>query len=269
MWDRFASEGALAGGKEYANLGQLLERAIGEIGEDKGQKFFDLYTDFLAAAAQRSKSEDAIRNASYYQHRLAQGERIPVPRWDKERKRLVIDERIPEENYHRWAPMHLVKIHESLRKEGFDPYKSPKTASLAQGFKGNHKPVPIDVHDVRRSGLLDARGEPMTTPGRAGYAPIERWIQDRAAETGLTPLQYRSSVRVASAALTGMRSSTEPLIRQIARRIEITARKHGLSSEEVFRRWVRGEMPLLSLGGALAAGAAISETDDAADVDSI
>jgi len=268
-WDRFASEGALAGGKEYSDLGQLRERAIGEIGEDKGQKFFDLFTDFLAAAAQRSKSEDAIRNASYYQNRLAQGKGIPVPRWDKERKRLVIDERIPKENYLPSTAMQLLKIHESLAKEGLDSSKSPKTASLAQGFKGNHKPVPIDVHDVRRFGLLDARGHPMTTPGRAGYAPIERWIQDRAAEKGLTPLQYRSSVRIASAALTRLRSSTDPLIRQIARRIEITARKHGLSSEEVFRRWVRGEMPLLSLGGALAVGLATPETDDAADADPI
>src|SRR5262249_27717466 len=97
---------------------------------------------------------------------------------------------------------------------------------------------------------------------------MERVYQQAAGEMDLPPAQFRSSVRIANAEKTGLRSSTDPLLRQLERRIEITARKHGLSSEEVFRRWLRGEMPLLSLGGALAAGAAISDSDDATGPDS-
>jgi hypothetical protein len=70
----------------------------------------------------------------------------------------------------------------------------------------------------------------------------------------MTPAQYQSSAWIGGAEQTGVRSRQSPFLDMIEARILLTAKKLDLKPEEVLRRFIRGEIPLWSFGGAAAAG---------------
>ena len=203
----------------------------------------------------QSPRVQSIRNASYYFHLNQQGLPIPQPR--REGSRLVLDERIPRVYWHRLQPMYALKINEILKEGRLPPLQNPKSASLAENSQGNQRPVVWDIHDSKRERLVNSKGNLLRTPG-AMYPHLEDLVQRWARALDLSPARYRSAVRAGAAKQTGLRSPVEPLLRTIERRIEATADKYGRSKEEMFRRLARGEIPLISLGGAAILGGASS-----------
>jgi hypothetical protein len=79
----------------------------------------------------------------------------------------------------------------------------------------------------------------------------------------MTPAQYQASGWIGGAEQTGVRSKLTPWLDSLEARIRLTAKERGLDAEEMLRRFIRGELPLYSIGGASIAGAAFRPGDEA------
>jgi hypothetical protein len=82
---------------------------------------------------------------------------------------------------------------------------------------------------------------------------------------GLTPAQYQASAWLGGAEQTGVRSRLTPWLDNFEARVVLSAKKLGLKKEEMLRRFIQGELPLWSLGGAAVVGTAsqpAGETDE-------
>jgi hypothetical protein len=244
--------GAERGGREYYNTEPLREAFIGERGSNKGQGAYDEYYNILGATSLGSTVEANIRNAAYHYMRSQQGFPPPVSYWDGKRWRLA--EPLPHPWGHYLQGLHAKKIREVLARGSLSPLTDQKSASFVQNLRGNQMPLTIDRHNTRLLGVTGARGQPVDAPPRQGYGFLEGLQQEEAPRQGMTPAQYQSSAWIGGAEQTGVRSRQSPFLDMIEARILLTAKKLDLKPEEVLRRFIRGEIPLWSFGGAAAAG---------------
>lgn len=108
--------------------------------------------------------------------------------------------------------------------------------------------------------MRDALKQPgfwQSAPSKATeYGPLEAWQQEKLApKVGMAPAQFQGNVWVGAGDVTGLGSPPETLIETIAARVLYTAQVMGKSPEEVLRKYVRAEIPLLGLGaGAVTLG---------------
>jgi hypothetical protein len=100
----------------------------------------------------------------------------------------------------------------------------------------------------------------VNAPPQTGYGFIERLEQAEASKLGLTPAQYQASAWIGGANQTGVRSSLVPWLDSFEARVALSAEKWGITKDEMLKRFIRGELPLISLGGAAAAGTALPST---------
>lgn len=156
-----------------------------------------------------------------------------------------------------FAGLHAKKIAEVLQQRGVPPIQNAKTASFAQNLFNNQRPITIDRHNARLWDLRDAQGRPRDVPPQVSYGFLEQLQQAEAAKLGMTPAQYQASSWIGGANQTGVRSRLAPWLDTFETRVALTAKKYQLSQEEVLRRFIRGELSLLSVGGAAAAGSDI------------
>jgi len=97
---------------------------------------------------------------------------------------------------------------------------------------------------VRDPGLWSSK------PNENEYGAYEAWQRDQAEKMGLSTAQYQASMWTGGAAETGMASPPEPFLRTIESRVLYTAERMGLDPEMVLDRFLKGSIPLLSVGGA-------------------
>jgi hypothetical protein len=167
--------------------------------------------------------------------------------------------------------------------------RNPKPASYAQNIAGNQLPATVDTHAARLPALLSRdprflessvrvevpgggyemlrpRGmltsgeltldQALARPGfwygmpeRNEYAAMERYYQDLARRRDMSTAQAQASTWVGGGERTGLLSEPLPLLRIIENRIRHTAQQRGERPAEVLRKMIRGEAPLLSIGG--------------------
>lgn len=244
--------GAERGGREFYNTEPLREWSIAEFGPEKGQAAYDEFFDLVGATSMGSRLEDNVRNAAYHYMRSQQGFPPPVPYWDGKAWRLA--EPPPPPWRHYLQGLHAKKVGEVLARGSLSPLNNQKSASFVQNLRGNQRPVTIDRHNARLLGVKGAHGRPVDAPPKEGYGFLERLQQEEAAKLGMTPAQYQASAWIGGAEQTGVRSSQSPFLDTFTARVVLTAKKLGLKPEEVLRRFLRGEIPLWSFGGAATAG---------------
>ncbi|MGA7487238.1 MAG: hypothetical protein WBW74_09935 [Xanthobacteraceae bacterium] len=261
--DEAARQGAERGGREFYNTEPLRERFVGELGPERGQAAYDEYIRLVGATSPVSRVEENIRNAAYHYMRSQQGFPPPVARWNGEKWRLP--EPPPSPWGHIAQGLHAKKVGEVLAQGDLPPLKNPKIASFVQNLRGNQRPVTIDQHDTRLLGVKDVRGRPVDAPPRGGYGFLERLQQAEAAKLGMTPAQYQASAWIGGAEQTGVRSRLAPWLDSFEARVVLTARKLGLKPEDVLGRFIRGEIPLWSLGGGAATASMLPEPGRAED----
>jgi len=97
---------------------------------------------------------------------------------------------------------------------------------------------------VRDPGLWSSK------PNDNEYGAYEAWQRAQAERMGLSTAQYQASMWTGGAAETGMASPPEPFLRTIESRVQYTAERMGLDPELVLDRFLKGSIPLLSVGGA-------------------
>jgi hypothetical protein len=236
-------KGAEMGGLEWYNTEQLLDAFKAELGAQKGAAAYSQYMDLVAATSPRSKVGENARNASYYYTLAQRGEPLPARAPDGS---LVAP--LPSPYGHIAQRLHVQNADNVLNNGGWPVMQNPKPASFSQNLQGNQMPVTVDTHNARLWNMVDSKGRPVDMPSNTEYGFMERLQQEQAAKMGMSPAQYQASAWVGGGAETGLKSSADPFLKVFESRVNLTAQKTGLSPEEVLKRTIRGEMPLLSAG---------------------
>jgi len=242
-------QGAKAGGLEWYNTMPLREAFIAELGPEKGPVAFQRYMDYVASTSPHSAVPINVRNASYYYGLGQRGDPMPTmhieqvlnkrgvyqPKWK-------LDEPLPSPYGHEAQTLHVQNATNVLNQGGI-PLVNQKPASFSQNLQGNWRPVTIDTHNARLIGL------PRDAPSKTEYGFLEAMQQREAERLGMTPAQYQASAWIGGGEQTGLRSAADPFLRVFEQRVRLTAEKTGVPPEQVLRRFIRGEMPLLKFGG--------------------
>jgi hypothetical protein len=245
--DRLVEIGMERGGNKAFNLEPLRQHFLAELGPEKGQAMFKQFTDLLGATSPVSTDLAMLRNATYFDSLFKQKMPLPEPIWDPGKGKLVLPESPPPPYGHIRQGLHAKKASEVRARGGLNPSTDAKIASVAEQFRGNQLPIPIDRHVVRSLGIKDALRRPLDVLPRAGYGFVEELLQRQAAKMGVTPGQYQAALRAGAAEHTGLRS-LEPILATLEKRLEITAQGAGISKAEVLKRLIRRGYPLASLG---------------------
>jgi hypothetical protein len=243
--NKIAEQGIKQGGLGWYNTEPLRQAFIEELGAQKGNEAFAKYINLVAATSPLSTTGVNARNASYY-YMLAQQGR-DLPQRVREGTRWSLAEPLPSPYGHRLQALHVQNADNVRNNGGLPALRYPKLASFSSNLQGNWTPVTIDMHNARLWGLVDSRGRPLDIPARNQYGFMEALQQEQAKKLGVTPAQYQVSAWIGGGPQTGLRSSTDPFLKVLEQRIERRAAHDGLTKEEVLRRFIRGELPLLGL----------------------
>lgn len=106
--------------------------------------------------------------------------------------------------------------------------------------------------------MEEAQQDPVlwaTKPNANEYAHYEDWQRQQAAKMGISPAQYQAAMWLGGGEETGLGSAAEPFLRTFESRLKYTADRLGVPAKDVLDGLVRGKLPLLSVGGAVSAGA--------------
>jgi hypothetical protein len=185
---------------------------------------------------------------------------------------------------------------ERVATAGWDPLNNPKPASFVENLVGNQAPVTVDTHAFRLPAILGQDPRFLETTFQVGkdapkqniqamvasgelpigdaasraaywqaqpkaneYAAMENYYKSLGQELGLTPAQTQASAWVGGGKLTGLASDeSKPFLRFLEDRIDKTAEATGQAKADVLKRFIRGELPLLSVG-AVPMGSVLSD----------
>lgn len=237
--NEYVERGLDMGAGDWYNTMPLRDEFISELGEADGQAAFDRFIDMVGATSSQSRTPVNARNASYYYMRDRQGNPLTT----------MSDP--PESPYgHYTQRNHMMQSGNIVEGRGLSSTQNPKIASFAENLRGNYEPLTIDIHNSRAMGLTNASGKPMDTPNPAHYAFLEDLQAQQARDVfGIEPARYQSAMWVGAGDETGLASPPDPFLAVLESRVMHTADQTGIDPQTVLRRFIRGEMPLLSVGG--------------------
>lgn len=279
-------------GPEWYNLDPMRQAFVKELGE-RGNTAFQKYLDIAAATSPQSKVPENVRNASYYYTQMMRGDPIPP-----------VGERNPSPyghfaaNTHKkilseiletgWNPILKPKTASFTQNLGgnwtpgtIDTHATRLPAMLSEdprflatSWRPDNAPKGTPSRNIQaevtsgKMSMDDALKEPgywLARPNPNEYGALEKYYQDIGREYGMQAAPTQASAWVGGGKLTGLGSDESlPFIGFVEDRIKLTAEKRGMDPQDVLKRFIRGEMPLLSVGGAAAGGtaaAAMSQAD--------
>jgi len=184
-----------------------------------------------------------LRRATYYDWLKKQGETLPEAFWDPSLRKYVSPQSPPSPWGHFKEGLHLKKANEVFTNMGLNPLTNPKTSSAAEQYRGNQRPVPIDVHVVRNFGVTNRSGRQLDSLPRTGYGFTEGLLQSQASKMGLTPGQYQGALRAGGAEYTGLRSR-DPMMVTFINRLVLYAESKGITPLQALKQLVREGLPI-------------------------
>lgn len=234
-----ANRGIDAGGHLWYDLDPVKSRFVEAAGEE-GRENFRRLTDLLAATSPRSRVNENIRRATYFNKLLSDarraGEAIGAPSKGE----------IP-------APFgHLAHGSQSqMLDEIFDtgsfsnPIERPKATSFSQNLYGNLEPVTVDTHNLRSVLGGDVPVERGVRKNEYGaLEDINRAVADK---LGIKPAAAQSAIWVGDAAKTGV-ANPDNFVEIMDDMARYTADQMGISASELLKRLAEGRSPLLFQG---------------------
>jgi hypothetical protein len=283
----WAEKGAEEMPQSWYRTSPLYEVFQQEFGEQAPQKF-EQYMQIIASTSPRNPVPSNIRTGSYYWHLAQNGKPVPAKPGSgygsiaqknhvKNVRKVLADggldplknpkpvsfyENLIGNEQALTADTHNFRAVGMAAKDPRFLAKNVQTdIELPDGTVGyeNHKPA-ADFKAGRLS-LREALARPAfwdTAPKATEYAAVEAAQQKIAAEMGVTPARFQETLWVGAGGITGLKSPPEPFLRTLAARIAYTAERMGVSAEEVLRKHVRGDIPLLSLGAGAAVGGSLA-----------
>jgi hypothetical protein len=137
----------------------------------------------------------------------------------------------------------------NIREEAFDPVTGKNKIDPATGKKVYINRSPYKEFKAGTLSMDDAVKDPTLWEGQPNeneYLAMEQYYKRIAEELGITPAQAQAAAWVGGGHLTGLESAAEPFMATVNKRLQRTAAVHELPVEETTRRFVKGELPLLS-----------------------
>jgi hypothetical protein len=272
-------------GAVWFNAEPLRHEFVKTLGEEAGNARFRRFIDLVAATSPRSDVGQNVRNASYYYGRDVRGEGMPV-----------VGDRNPAPYGHLAQYFHQINARRVVG-DGFDPLKNPKMLSMSENLMGNYAPVTVDANVFKLPAMLAQDPRFLETAFRASkdapkqniqamvmssqlpmneavrrpaywqaqprsneYAAWEQYYKGLAREVGVSPAQAEAAAWLGGGKITGLVSdSSKPFLRFVEDRINLTAERYRMDPKDVLARFIRGEMPLLSMGGGVLSLGAIGQ----------
>ena len=259
----------------------LREAWQAELGDKAGAEAFRRYIDFVSATSVRSSVPENVRNASYYYMLDRQGKVIKP--WDEAPGNPKPYGHMAQQNQRRGAvdvqqgnwdvinnpkpPSFAENLSGNLWPVTVDAHATKLPAMsigdprwLLTSLKQEKDAPTIAPQKLVTSGevsMRDALKQPTWwagLPNKNEYGALENDLwRDIALKKGLAPAQGQAGGWTGGSKLTGNKSSSlenaPPLLREVEDRVILTADAYGLPRQEVLRRFMRGEMSLLSAGG--------------------
>src|SRR5262245_14102476 len=273
--------GVKAGAHQFYHNKPLLEAYQEELGPEAGAAAYRRYIDYVSATSVRSKVPENARNASYYYSMDRQGRVIPT--WKESPGNPAPYGHLAQENQRRGA----VEVQQGgwdVIKNPKPPSFAENLAGNLMPVTVDAHAVKLPAMSIRDprwllTSLKTAKDEPMIYPQRLvasgevsmdeavkrpawwvgmpnpnEYAALERELWTPIArQKGLAPAQGQAGGWTGGGELTGNKSSTleniDPFLKVYEDRVRHTAEQKGMTPRAVMRAQIRGEMPLLSIGG--------------------
>lgn len=128
--------------------------------------------------------------------------------------------------------------------------KKPTGRTLPNGKDEYYTVRPRAMYDSGQLSMEDALKDPTlwaSAPNPNEYRAYEAYQQKMANKMGMTPAEFQEKMWVGGGKTTGLGSPPETFLRTVAKRVAYTAAQLKVSPDEVLQKFVRGEIPLLSV----------------------
>lgn len=124
-----------------------------------------------------------------------------------------------------------------------------KTPNKTKKFQAMYKkdPKSLDVSTMVRDGLASQALNKISK--QTEYAVFSDIYKKVAEKAGVKPAEAQSLSWFANGEKTGLASEPKTIVELIEDRIDVTSQLTNMNKEEVFKKFMQGKMPLLSLGG--------------------
>jgi len=273
----------------FYHTGPMVRKAV-ELGipEEEAREQLEQFALAYAATSPRTSTTSNLRNASLVRAKETIDQPLdsilgPGTGGISERGYAMM---IGEGGIHR-------QLIEAVQNGGIDINTNPKPFTFAENVRGNLDGVTVDTHAIRA--VMDVLNElePGSIPDtyikpkyRAGYKADPSSLDPalhindklngelidgvktqteyaqfsdiyrRASEIlNVQPAEAQSLGWFGSGDRTGLTSEPKTIVQLIEDRVDVTAQATGIPKVEVFRKFMKGQIPLLSLGGFTLLGA--------------
>ena len=247
----YVDKGVAQGAEKWYHLGGLKDRFIEELGPEKGGAAFDRFMDMTAALSPRSKVDQNLKRASVLYQREMQGQPISP----------LTHEMFPPGYGHLATTSAHAPAIKRLVETGAvgNSVDQPKIASFAENLKGNYEPLTSDTHNVQ---ILSGQAR---SPTKAEYPFLESRQKTLGERRDLQPAEWQSALWTGAGDVTGV-ADVRNMTAAMNQRIAKTAEKLGISEQEAFREFAKGNTKLyqMLLATALGGGAYAASDEEAA-----
>lgn len=254
----------MMGGTSWYDTEPIRKRFVDAYGHNAGTAAFYDFAKFIAVTSPGSDVGTNIKRATRYFNIFRRGDPMPKDGDD-----------VPEGYGHRWSYLlnRLAKMVAEGR--GLNPSRYPKISSMYENLTGNHTPVTVDMHALRLPAMLarnpnflkreyreklesgeismdDAIANPKywRNPYPNEIPFIEQFYKRLGVRANLPPDQAQAAAWLGGGDITGLKSGAfKTFMEHFDDRIRRTAIRDGVSEEEVWDRFIKGEIDLAFLDG--------------------
>jgi hypothetical protein len=282
----FARKGMNNDGLGWYNTEELRREFHNEWGPEEGQRAYEQFIDLIGATSAGAKTDANVKIASWYFARNRQGLPTEIPKKGSGYGHKVqnahydaaknIFEGVPLDPFeHPKRSRFAANLKGDWRHSTIDKHNVRALAIASRDKEWISTSITDDVvkpswwktkqHGEWDPKTFNPREFAVRTrmpfdkipvawfedaPKGTAYKALSQLNERLAAELGVTPAQAQAALWLGAGDATGLGSKPIALMKVIDQRLAITARGRKITKKEALRQMVRGENPLLQLGGA-------------------
>lgn len=295
----WARSGMTEEGLGWYNTEALRKEFVKEFGEEVGQKNYERYIDLVAATSAGAKTPSNAKIASYYYVQGMKGEPATKPPKGSgyghkaqnlhfknaaeileggaldpiaNPKRFTFGENLKGNWDYATVDKHNVRAFAIASKDPefintrlADPAGTPAPDWWNPKKYGEWKPEEFNPREFTQVNKVKWETIPPTwfkeAPTKTDYKAFEDLNRRLAKDLGISPAAAQAALWLGAGKVTGLGSPPVAFMKILEGRLAETARKRGISREQALKEFIRGNAPLLQMGG-LAVGAGMLAQDE-------